>query len=64
MTEYLDVNKTDAEQFPDKMPGYTWMKNFMKWNWLAHKKAEMISAVHKSNASNPFIINDFYKQLE
>ena len=36
----------------------------MKRNRLTHKKAEMISCARKSNTSNPFIIYDFYEQLE
>ena len=64
MHNYIVANKTDAEQFADKMPSYTWMKNFMKRNRRMHKKAEMISRVHKSNMLNPFITYSFYEQLE
>lgn len=41
-----------------------WIKSFMKRNGLSHKKAEMISTARKANTSNPFIIFDFYDQLE
>ena len=36
----------------------------MARNKLTHKKAEMISCAWKSNTSNPFLIYDFYDQLE
>ena len=64
MQDYIVTNKIDTKQFTDKMPGYTWMKNFMKRNRLPCKKTEMIGAKCKSNMSNPFIIYDFYEQLE
>ena len=31
---------------------------------LTHKKTERISSAQKSNMSNPFLIYDFYNQLE
>lgn len=36
----------------------------MKRNKLSHKKAEMISSATKLNTANPFIIYDFFDQLE
>ena len=45
-------------------PGRKWFKNFMRRNNLSKKKAEMISSGRKSNTANPFIIYDFYDQLE
>lgn len=64
MKDYLDSNKITVSQFKNNKPGYKWMKGFMKRNRLTNKKAEMISAARKSNTSNPFIIYDFFDQLE
>ena len=36
----------------------------MRRNKLSHKKAKMISSARKSNMANPFIIYDFFDQLE
>lgn len=64
MKEFIIENKIEVRQFKDNRPGMKWMKNFMKRNKLSHKKAEMISVARKSNTSNPFLIYDFYDQLE
>ena len=62
--QYVCINQIDATQFQDGHPGITWLKSFMTHNKLTHKKAEMISSARKANTSNPFIIYDFYDQLE
>ena len=64
MAEYVKINNITAKQFKDGKPGDKWLKNFMKRNKLSMKKAEMISASRKANTANPFIIYDFFEQLE
>ena len=61
---YVVIKNLEAIQFNNQRPGLTWIKNFMARNKLTHKKAEMISSAQKSNMSNPFLIYDFYNQLE
>ena len=61
---YVVINNLEAAQFNNWRPGLTWIKNFMARNRLTHKKAEMISSAWKSNTSNPFLIYDFFDQLE
>ena len=58
------MNKIEATQFKDWQSGLTWIKSFMKRNKLSHKKAEMISSARKLNTAYPFIIYDFFSQLE
>ena len=62
--EYIKANELKILQFKDGKPGYTWLTNFFKRNKLTMKKAEMISSARLSNTANPFIIYDFYDQLE
>ena len=64
--EYNKINGFDPAQFRqnDGRPGRTWVSNFMQRNQLSLKKAEMISSARISNTSNPFIIYDFFDQLE
>ncbi|XP_057305999.1 uncharacterized protein LOC130644419 [Hydractinia symbiolongicarpus] len=64
VAEYIKVTGTISLQFKNGRPGLVWIKSFMKRNGLSHKKAEMISTARKANTSNPFIIFDFYDQLE
>ena len=61
---YVVINNLEATQFNNQRPGLTWIKNFMARSKLTLKKAEMISSTWKSNTSNPFLIYDFYDQLE
>ena len=58
------MNKIKATQFKDQQPKLTWIISFMKRNKLSHKKAEMMSSATKLNTANPFIIYDFFNQLE
>ena len=60
----LKENNIKAAMFKDGDPGPDWLKLFMKHNKLSFKKANMISAARKSATSNPFIIYDFYNQLD
>ena len=62
--QYIVAQNIIAAQFKDNRPGLAWLKNFMARNNITHKKAEMISCARKANTSNPFIIYDFYEQLE
>ena len=64
VADYIKINGIKADQFKDGKPGEKWFKNFMKRNKLSLKKAEMISAARKANTLNPFIIYDFFDQLE
>ena len=61
---YVVINNLELTQFNNRRPGLTWIKNFMARNKLTHKKAEMSSSARKSNTSNPFLIYNFYDQLE
>ena len=59
------MNKLENSQIKNgSRPGPKWMKNFIKWNQLLLKKAEMISLARKLNTSNTFIIYDYYNLLE
>ena len=58
------MDKIEATQFKDQQPKLTWIICFMKRNKLSHKKAEMMSSATKLNTANPFIIYDFFNQLE
>ena len=62
--EYIKNNKIAAPQFKDGVPGRTWASSFMKRNNLTLKKAEMICSARMANTANPFIIYDFFDQLE
>ena len=64
VADYIQINGIKANQFKDGKPGNKWFKNFMKRNKLSLKKAEMISTAPKANSSNPFIIYDFFDQVE
>ena len=64
VADYIKMNKIKADQFKGGKPGDKWFKSFMKHNKLSLKKAEMISTAQKANTSNPFIIYDFFDQLE
>ena len=64
VAEYVAVNKLSIPIFASGRPGKDWFHAFMKRNKLSLKKANMISAARKSATGNPFIIHDFYDQLE
>ena len=64
VSKCLKENNIKAAKFEDGRPGPDWLKLFMKCNKLSFKKANMISAARKLATSNPFIIYDFYDQLE
>ena len=62
--EYVSINEINVSQFKDGKPGVDWFHAFMKRNNLSLKKANMIRAARKSATANPFVIYDFYEQLE
>ena len=64
VADYLKINGIKENQLKDGKPGDKWFKNFMKRNKLSLKKAEMILTARTANTSNPFIIYDFFDQLE
>ena len=64
VSKYLKENNIKAAKFKDGCPGPDWLKLFMKQNKLSFKRANMISAACKSTTSIPFIIYDFYDQLD
>ena len=64
VADYIKINGIKVDQFKGGKPGYKWFKNFIKRNKLLMKKAEMISTAPKANTPNPFIIYDFFDQLE
>ena len=64
VTEYIRVNEINVPQFTNGRPGRDWFQAYMKRNGLSLKKANMISAARKSATSNPFVIYDFFYQLE
>ena len=64
VSKYLKENNIKAAKFKDGHPGPDWLKLFMKRNKLSFKKANMINAARKSAISNPFIIYNFYDQLD
>ena len=64
VADYIKINGIKADEFKDGKPGDKWFKNFMKRNKLSSKKAEMISTARRANTSNPFIMYDFFDQLE
>ena len=64
VADYIKINGIKADEFKDGKPGDKWFKNFMKRNKLSSKKAEMISTVRRANTWNPFIMYDFFDQLE
>ena len=45
-------------------PRKNWLCEFMKRNKISLKKANLISAAHKSKTSNPFWINGFYDLIK
>ena len=63
-SKYLKENNIKNAKFKDGRPGPDWLKLFVKCNKLSFEKANMISAARKSATSNPFIIYDFYDQLD
>ena len=64
VSKYFKENNIKAAKFKDGRPGPDWLKLFMKRNKLSFKKTNMISAARKSATSNPFIIYNFYDQLD
>ena len=64
VSSYLKSNDITINSFPSGRPGKDWFYAFIKRNNLSLKKATMISSARKSATANPFIIYDFYEQLE
>ena len=64
VADYVRENKIQVSAFNDGRPGKHWLAGFMERNRLSLKKANMISSARKSATSNPFIIFDFFDQLE
>ena len=64
VANYISANGLNVPEFKNGKPGRNWFQGFMKRNKLSLKKAEMISAARKAATANPFVIYDFYEQLE
>ena len=64
VANYISANGLNVPTFKNGKPGRNWFQGFMKRNKLSLKKAEMISAARKAATANPFVIYDFYEQLE
>ena len=50
--------------FKDGKPGRDWLLRFLKRNKLSTKKANMLSKACHSATANPFIVYDFYENLD
>ena len=64
VASYLKANSISTSSFPSGKPGKDWFYGFVKRRNLSLKKATMISSARKSATANPFVIYDFYEQLE
>ena len=63
VADYIQANEINVPQFINGKPGRNWLHAFMQRNKLSMKKVELISAERKSATANPFVIYDFYEQL-
>ena len=62
--DYVTVNMPDQTVFKNGVPGHSWVSAFKKRNILSTGKAGLIQSLRIQNASNPFLIYDFYDTLE
>ena len=64
VAQYLKTNNIPTTSFSSGRPGKDWFYAFIKRNNLSMNKATMISSARKSATANPFVIYDFYEQLD